>query len=976
MFAGLTKDRQTIPTGYLWDIAVNLIEGEDYNGIDYPDTNYVDLPRLYDMIISINSASVWADTIPASHVIARIQDSSSYYNATVGVLFKPYNYIVANALQDSLITYTNQVVSDKYINGIWQNPYGEAVLVGHAIGNNGTVYQQAGFTLQNVEEEEDSLSRQTFSSIEFDAGDGSGFHPVSFGTPLSVHYPQAKYYVTTLKLVTGGSTYLSHSIVNVLPNPISPSGGSSSSRYIFQPIDTLQHQAMITYESTATFDNPLIIAESFDPWILSPYIERTDTSLHSYSGIRDYRIFENMSILSGFDIFYVDWRDYGADIRTNALLLEAAIKWINKHKTSGHANVVLGQSMGGLIARYCLCDMEKKGVPHNTRMYISHDAPHRGASVSPGLQYLFWDLCGTEFISRKVFSAIGMEDLFDEALRLGTYTSVRQMLPVYLNSSGVYDNSVYNSFQTVLDNIGFPRGDTGQPIENVAIVNGGRYAGGTTSLYNSGDRIIHISANSSTGIATELLLSFLHTAPSFFWIPDGSTISFSYDVMPYLYNSSIARELELSYTKRLQWHNDITYYLAHEIGYTPGLGTCFDELSGSCYVADIYSILPLNPGHGPEFPWSLFATYDYELAVKDSICFIPVASALNSTDYYNDFYTQSGTSIINSPFDSYFLNYESSDHISIPIGLDVWLPDVLSEVHVPPVLFNGDTLRISGAVSPFTWSCSSPSAIINNGIVQNAPDGLTTFTASRSSIGRAITKTRKSIVGFPVETLSYQLTDTGGYIIRASTSDIETDRLVNQATQQDILQFHWGIKKGTVTEWRDSPNDTIHVCIPDSLNHVTIYMSLKHGNSESPQRELQVRRPVSFNINLDRIEFNPSSGFMAFIENPSYSFPTLTSYYRVPCLMFSTLSTTPVPVLTSITINNTTFQLDGTHYIPQQNGSTMIVYVFDVLFDPDFQDIVFGMGSSKAGVWFLDINLNDSGGTFQTIRVLCYKRNF
>lgn len=234
MFSGLDKTR--VPTGFLWDTAVNLVEGEDYNGSSLTDSNYVDLPCLYDMINSINSASVWADTIPANRAITRLQNSSSGQNAVIGMLFKPYNYIVANALQDNLITYSNQVVSDKFINGIWQNPYGEAVLVGHAVGNDGLVFQSTSFTLQNV----DSLSTQSFSSIQFDAGDGNGFRNISFGTPVIVNYTDTSYHETKLKVVTGGVTYLSHSIVYVISNSSNsqPHQSSITSSYYYYTVNT------------------------------------------------------------------------------------------------------------------------------------------------------------------------------------------------------------------------------------------------------------------------------------------------------------------------------------------------------------------------------------------------------------------------------------------------------------------------------------------------------------------------------------------------------------------------------------------------------------------------------------------------------------------------------------------------------------------------------------------------------------------
>ncbi len=92
LFSNLDKTK--IPTGFLWDIAVNLVERDDYNGTAITDSNYVTLSLMGDMLYSINSASVGADTIGVQAAITRLQRNSSSTSQKVGILFQPYNYIV------------------------------------------------------------------------------------------------------------------------------------------------------------------------------------------------------------------------------------------------------------------------------------------------------------------------------------------------------------------------------------------------------------------------------------------------------------------------------------------------------------------------------------------------------------------------------------------------------------------------------------------------------------------------------------------------------------------------------------------------------------------------------------------------------------------------------------------------------------------------------------------------------------------
>jgi Putative serine esterase (DUF676) len=52
-----------------------------------------------------------------------------------------------------------------------------------------------------------------------------------------------------------------------------------------------------------------------------------------------------------------------------------------------HALVVGGVSMGGLIARYALAEMETQGVEHQTRTLLTIDTPHAGSHTSLAVQW-------------------------------------------------------------------------------------------------------------------------------------------------------------------------------------------------------------------------------------------------------------------------------------------------------------------------------------------------------------------------------------------------------------------------------------------------------------------------------------------------------------------------------------------------------------------------------------------------------------
>jgi hypothetical protein len=96
------------------------------------------------------------------------------------------------------------------------------------------------------------------------------------------------------------------------------------------------------------------------------------------------------------------YRDGGTDfIERNANITIELINKINTQLKSDHNEnklVVVGPSMGGLATRYALRYMENNGMDHNTRLWVSFDAPHLGANIPFGIQdfvrYSAWDLNG------------------------------------------------------------------------------------------------------------------------------------------------------------------------------------------------------------------------------------------------------------------------------------------------------------------------------------------------------------------------------------------------------------------------------------------------------------------------------------------------------------------------------------------------------------------------------------------------------
>ncbi|NND63436.1 MAG: T9SS type A sorting domain-containing protein, partial [Flavobacteriaceae bacterium] len=148
------------------------------------------------------------------------------------------------------------------------------------------------------------------------------------------------------------------------------------------------------------------------------------------------------------------------------------INYLNAEKVGDEELVVLGPSMGGLIARYGLAYMEQNSIPHETRLYISFDSPHIGANIPISLQYLInyfaqeiGDATALAIVEDVLFSPAAKEMLSDHLLAHLLAGSTFEQDPTKLLPEGA--PGFRDEFQSELDAIGFP-----QNVRNVTMING------------------------------------------------------------------------------------------------------------------------------------------------------------------------------------------------------------------------------------------------------------------------------------------------------------------------------------------------------------------------------------------------------------------------------------------------------------------------------------------------------------------------
>ncbi|MEZ4857884.1 MAG: T9SS type A sorting domain-containing protein [Flavobacteriaceae bacterium] len=230
-------------------------------------------------------------------------------------------------------------------------------------------------------------------------------------------------------------------------------------------------------------DNPIIVLDGFDPGDARD-IGGLYASL-SFGGQNMADILRN----EGYDIVILNAPQYTTDgkdidgggdyIQRNAMVLAALIEELNAQKVGNAELVVLGPSMGGLIARYALAYMEANSIPHETRLYISFDSPHRGANIPISLQYLINyfaqeinDPTALAIVEGVLNSPAAKEMLVDHLLGHLLAGDPVQQDPTKLLPAGAPD--FREAFQAELDALGFP-----QNVRNVTMINGNAAGIGT-----------------------------------------------------------------------------------------------------------------------------------------------------------------------------------------------------------------------------------------------------------------------------------------------------------------------------------------------------------------------------------------------------------------------------------------------------------------------------------------------------------------
>jgi len=268
-------------------------------------------------------------------------------------------------------------------------------------------------------------------SVEASLDDGLTWQEVQFGEPFGPRRAAGDSVEISLRCRYGEDVRTARFAVAVSDDPAPPA-----------PDDTWQLRAAKTAAAGRAWVfrapgheeivNPVIMVEGFPGNRAYQYTYEVLNQTGMVDALHD----------NGYDLVVVGLDDGMIPIEHNAGVLVDCIKQARDH--TDRPLVVGGLSMGGLIGRYALAQMESLGQTHGTRVYLSIDAPHRGTYTSLGVQW---------FVQWLVPVAPALRGF----QRLLNAPSNQQLLLQWLDDGKAGPSKLREQFDAELAKLGYPR---------------------------------------------------------------------------------------------------------------------------------------------------------------------------------------------------------------------------------------------------------------------------------------------------------------------------------------------------------------------------------------------------------------------------------------------------------------------------------------------------------------------------------------
>jgi len=417
-------NKSQIATQYLAEKGTIFLGMNTFNGTLTDDNVFVtNLWRM--MYVQLQQSFVGNGSNPLPDVIAvnnALQNNTLPNQPTpVPLLIGQYNSISDNAATNGLLTYNSNTRQLNDVPNRPSSPYLIKNLFAACPTENVSITGVANVIIKSSLNYNNTSA--SLSSVQIDFANGQGFVNIPLNVAVTAAYTDTGYYRWKIKATLSNSTvlqcyadyYVEHipPVSNITALKYEPSGvngpqiAGTGTANVWGNIDAVPgvHSGgtiHIVYSNRqrATpikLRKPLIVVENMDAYNLAPQVQSLPYGIGNFISDITLNNFDFNSQLddeAGYDLVFINFNDGMDGIVRNAAVVQTAINRINTNKQPDdrngnmiQQNVVMGVGTGGLNARYALANMAKNFSGSNTRLLITHDAPHRGQNIAVGLQY-------------------------------------------------------------------------------------------------------------------------------------------------------------------------------------------------------------------------------------------------------------------------------------------------------------------------------------------------------------------------------------------------------------------------------------------------------------------------------------------------------------------------------------------------------------------------------------------------------------
>lgn len=649
VFQNINKSQ--IPSQFLAEYAHPILPMQAFDGT-LVDSIRTDINVWRQLYATTFTAYLGSGAHPMPELSSINTTIASVQNAIpISLLHWNFNDMRPDAITANLLSISNDQLND--VVGRSQNPYQSKTLfvaapsVSYSDNANITFVLRADLFIKNT---------GAINAVYIDLADGVGYQQVTLGTPLSISYSNAGIKRMKIKVVPAIGSIMESWFDFQVNTAVCP-----TCRYIPIANQTIPINATAAHSGGTYFvrfsstnntsprriQRPLIIAEGFDPNFVAPLLSGGNYTLRNFINAIDATRFTQFDFNAaldeiaggGYDLVFIDYNNGTDDITRNAALLQDVIRMVNTQKQAGdQQNVVMGISMGGLVARYGLAQMVRNSENPQTRLLITHDSPHRGANVPLGAQYLGQFVHALSIQASVIAGTynIGIGDILAYPRQLNALLNApatSQLLALRATSATTSQANTFlapgGAYRTMVDNITLP-------YQTIATSDGSQCG---NQLFAPGTNLVQFDAG-------------YFIAPLTKWITSGGLYT-SLTINAAL-NQQQNQALNFRlYTQYKIFTIPINITIASLIGNSPATALALDGAPGGTYPK---SLLPPIPSLNKSFDIWLFG-YNLNLNVAPEFCFVPTASALDVTNFNASSLAEKYVNSVNTSNASNFTRY-------------------------------------------------------------------------------------------------------------------------------------------------------------------------------------------------------------------------------------------------------------------------------------------------------------------------------